>query len=115
MLERADFDAVLRGPDRFSHRALRLHYLRRPGTPARLGVVIAKRVASRAVDRNRFKRLTREAFRHAAPGLAGFDIVVVAKSDVLALEPGAVREALDATFARLAKLNAPVQVGTIAR
>ena len=115
MLERADFDAVLRGTDRFSHRALRVHFLRRPGSHARLGVVIAKRVASRAVDRNRFKRLAREAFRHTASALAGFDIVVVAKSDVLALEPRAVREALDATFERLAKLNAPLQVGTIAR
>ena len=115
MLERVEFDAVLRGSDRFSHRALRLHYLRRPGARARLGVVIAKRVAPRAVDRNRFKRLAREAFRPIADTLAGFDLVVVAKSDVLALDAHAVREALDSTFARLAKLNAPVQAGTIAR
>ena len=115
MLERVEFDAVLRGPDRLSHRAIRLHYLRQPGAGARLGVIIAKRVAPRAVDRNRFKRLAREAFRHVADALAGFDLVVVAKPDVLALDARAVREALDSTFARLAKLNAPVQVGTIAR
>ena len=94
---------------------MRLHFLRKPGAPARLGVVIAKRVAARAVDRNRFKRVTRETFRHAAAALAGFDVVVVAKPEVLALEPTAVREALESTFARLAKLNVPGQVGTIAR
>lgn len=43
---------------------------------ARLGVVAAKRIAKRAVDRNRARRLVREAFRRAQAGLAGLDVVV---------------------------------------
>ena len=35
---------------------------------ARLGVVVAKRLAPRAVTRNLIKRLAREVFRHAALG-----------------------------------------------
>lgn len=43
---------------------------------ARLGVVAAKRIAKRAVDRNRARRLVREAFRRAQAALAGLDVVV---------------------------------------
>lgn len=43
---------------------------------ARLGIIASSRVAARAVDRNRFKRMVREAFRIARPRLGGFDIVV---------------------------------------
>jgi len=41
---------------------------------ARLGVVVAKRLAPRAVTRNLIKRLTREVFRKA--GLDGVDCIV---------------------------------------
>lgn len=43
---------------------------------ARLGLVIPKRLARRAVLRNLIKRLARESFRHLAHRLPGVDIVV---------------------------------------
>jgi len=43
---------------------------------ARIGIVAGKRIAPRAVDRNRVKRLVRQAFRKARQGLPGMDIVV---------------------------------------
>jgi ribonuclease P protein component len=42
----------------------------------RLGVVIGRRVASRAVDRNRCKRHVRELFREVQSQLVGLDIVL---------------------------------------
>jgi len=52
-------------------------YVRPNGEPlARIGIITSKRVASRAVDRNRMKRLVREAFRSMRLRLQGFDIVV---------------------------------------
>ena len=42
---------------------------------ARVGIITARRVARRAVDRNRAKRLIREAFRNMRQGLGGMDIV----------------------------------------
>ena len=46
----------------------------RPG--ARLGLVVAKRLARRAVQRNLLKRLAREAFRHARASLPPYDLVL---------------------------------------
>ena len=43
---------------------------------ARLGIVAAKRVAPRAVDRNFAKRLVRERFRRQQRHLAGLDVLV---------------------------------------
>ena len=43
---------------------------------ARIGIIVSRRVAQRAVDRNRAKRLVREAFRKARHRLGGMDLVV---------------------------------------
>lgn len=52
--------------------------------PSRLGIVAAKAQLPLAVDRNRAKRLVREAFR-ACPGLFpdGWDVVVVVRRSLL--------------------------------
>ncbi|MCX7176609.1 MAG: ribonuclease P protein component [Proteobacteria bacterium] len=50
---------------------------------ARLGLVIAKKLAHRAVQRNLLKRLAREAFRLARQGLPSYDLVLR-----LAKQPG---------------------------
>ena len=46
------------------------------GPHARIGIIASKRVAPRAVDRNRAKRLVREAFRQLRHRLGGVDVVV---------------------------------------
>lgn len=46
------------------------------GPHARIGIIASKRVAPRAVDRNRAKRLVREAFRKLRHRLGGVDVVV---------------------------------------
>lgn len=46
------------------------------GNEARLGLVIGKKQAPRAVTRNLIKRLAREAFRLRREQLSGFDILV---------------------------------------
>lgn len=52
-------------------------YARPNGLPhARIGIIASKRVAPRAVDRNRAKRLVREVFRAMQARLNGTDIVV---------------------------------------
>lgn len=42
----------------------------------RLGLIVPKRILGRAVDRNRVKRILREAFRLMQMGLGGLDVVI---------------------------------------
>jgi ribonuclease P protein component len=69
------------------------------GGPARLGIVVAKKQLAKAVDRNRAKRLLREAFRAVGPEFpAGWDVVLVARRSLpaqpLARLVAALREGL---------------------
>jgi ribonuclease P protein component len=50
---------------------------------ARIGIIVGSRVARRAVDRNRAKRLVREAFRRARYRLGSLDVVVELRRRVL--------------------------------
>ncbi|MFO7858777.1 MAG: ribonuclease P protein component [Ectothiorhodospiraceae bacterium] len=45
----------------------------------RLGLAVGRRVATRAVDRNRIKRIARESFRHHQQELPPVDLVLVAR------------------------------------
>lgn len=49
------------------------------GAEARLGLVVSKKGAKLAVQRNRVKRIIRESFRHSTAELAGLDFVVLAQ------------------------------------
>ena len=77
----------------FNHRRVlrgdwfNLHYRPGIGSTARLGLVVAKKQARRAVQRNLLKRIARDAFRQVRAGLPTFDLVlrlakpVVGRSD----------------------------------
>ena len=52
----------------------------------RLGVTVSRRVASRAVERNRLKRTIKESFRHQQTILAGLDIVTIARTATQEIE-----------------------------
>lgn len=55
-----------------------LHYgpRRVPGAPARLGLVIGKKLLRHSVQRNLVKRIAREQFRLRHPGLPARDLVL---------------------------------------
>jgi ribonuclease P protein component len=56
-----------------------LHYrVQAPGedSGARLGLVVAKRLLRRSVDRNLIRRLARESFRTLRPGLPARDLIL---------------------------------------
>jgi ribonuclease P protein component len=71
----AEFAAVRASSLRLRGERFEVRYRRNGGPTARLGLVIPKNLARRAVLRNLIKRLIREGFRVIRPTLPGFDLV----------------------------------------
>jgi len=73
---RGSFTAALRSPRKLRSPTILLHFAAgRPGQ-SRLGLAVTKRLTRRSVDRNRMKRLAREAFRRHGVKSAGLDLVL---------------------------------------
>ena len=67
---------VLRGEKFDLHYRSRDEVSVKTSVGARLGLVIAKKLARHAVQRNLLKRLAREVFRHARQGLPAYDLIL---------------------------------------
>lgn len=66
----------MRGGIRRNLAGFTFFFFRRPAGHARLGILISRKHASRATDRNRIKRCIREAFRQSQAGLGAMDLLV---------------------------------------
>lgn len=84
-----------------------LHWRAHEG-PARLGMAVSRKVDKRAVERNRIKRVLRDAFRHLLPELAGGDCVVVARAGAARASGPEIREAFLRVLRRAGALPVPV-------
>ncbi|MBL8489669.1 MAG: ribonuclease P protein component [Rhodocyclaceae bacterium] len=82
LLEAAGFSAVFSARRSLRGESFDLLYKPNGGSGPRLGLVVAKKLARRAVMRNLLKRLARESFRAAAPGLPSVDLVLRLKKAV---------------------------------
>lgn len=76
---RGSFAAALRGPRKLRSQAMLLHVIAGSAGVSRLGLIAPKRLARRSVDRNRLKRLAREAFRRHEVKMAGLDLVLAVR------------------------------------
>jgi ribonuclease P protein component len=65
------------------------------GPTARLGLAISKKHARRSVDRNRIKRVAREAFRVRRQSLPPVDIIVLSRAGIAGAERAELRAELD--------------------
>jgi ribonuclease P protein component len=72
----SEYSAVLASPLRVRSRHFEIRYRAADGASPRLGLIVPKRLAKRAVVRNTVKRLSREAFRTVRERLACVDLVV---------------------------------------
>ena len=65
-----------------------------------------KKVAARAVDRNRIKRQIRESYRQQQPALPAVDIVILARGGCIQATSPQLRELLDRLWKRTVVLCA---------
>lgn len=80
LLRPDEFKAVFDAPIKKIHTPHLLAFIGKSDkSSARLGLAITKKKLKKAVDRNRIKRITREAFRHHCPALIPIDVVLIVK------------------------------------
>jgi len=76
------FGPILRSGSKFRGENLVLHALPAPAGASRLGIALSRRLVPLAVERNRVKRVVREAFRRHGAKDSGHDCVVALRAAV---------------------------------
>lgn len=114
LLTRAAFDEVFRAGQSAGSNFFRV--LVRPASTAsaRIGITVPKRVVKFAHDRNRIKRLLREAFRQQRLDLPAIDLVVLARGAIASANNLALRQDIVKIFARAAALKLQTDAGKMA-
>lgn len=76
-------------------------------------MAVSRKVDTRAVGRNRIKRVLRDAMRHLLPDLAGGDYVIVARSAAATATNPQIRDAFVRVLRRAGALPLPAAPGTM--
>lgn len=69
----------------------------------RLGLAVSRKAARLAVQRNRIKRLVRQAFRTSAHRLPPVDVVVIARPGIASRSNGEIQRSISMHWKRMAK------------
>jgi len=109
---RAEYGRVFDQGRRAQHALLTLHYVV-DEQPARLGLAVSRKVDTRAVVRNRIKRVLRDRFRHLRADLVPGAYVVVARPPAARAGNPELRAAFDLLLQRARALLPATPVGTM--
>lgn len=101
LLVASDYRRVFKQRQALTSRHFVMQYALSGGTEPRLGLVMKKKVARRAIDRNKLKRCARESFRMNRQQLTGLDVVVIARHGAASHDKQALRQELDALWTQL--------------
>lgn len=106
LLSAADYNSVFKQNQRFGDKYWTVLVRRVPGSAARLGLAVAKKRAKRAVDRNKLKRIAREAFRLQQSSLYGTELVVMNRDAAASADAVSLRRAFDRLLGKIQKSTA---------
>ncbi len=113
LTKRSEFDRAFQSRQRFHTRCFRVHYCDAPEDTARLGITLSRKVARRAHDRNRMKRLVRESFRLERHALPALDLVLLAKPELGSAGEDLLKSDLELLWRRVRTLKPVDEDGTI--
>jgi ribonuclease P protein component len=100
LTERRRFHAVYRRGRSWSNAEMVVHVLPRPTAERQFGFVVGKKIGG-AVQRNRVRRLLREACRALLPGVPpGLDVVIVARPPAAAAALNQLTDGMRGLFQR---------------
>lgn len=109
----AEFVAMRRKGRRAGGQFFNAQFAPADGEGARLGLAVSRRVSTRAVRRNRIKRIARESFRRRRAKLPPVDILLIARETADAQTSEVLRADLEAIWRRVAALNERGRPGTM--
>lgn len=92
LIHKSDFQSVFSKSKRTVYKNLLALYCVNKMFYARLGLIIGKKYARYAVERNLIRRIIRESFRHQKETLKGLDIVVLLRTECTPLDKKALRD-----------------------
>ena len=113
LLSKKDFAHVRESGRRSGVRHFSAEIAPGAGEVARLGLAVSRRVSTRAVRRNRIKRIARDSFRKIRASLPRVDILLIARTSADAEDNDALRADLEALWKRVAALNGERRTGTM--
>lgn len=99
LLTKQDFDRVFSYRKRYFFDLFVAYYCCNDLDRPRLGVIVSKRNAKKAVDRNRVKRVIRESFRLCKLDLPNNDYVICLRN-MKAVDKTALRKSVDTLWQR---------------
>jgi ribonuclease P protein component len=102
LVNKAEFQWVFDDSTKVSQKHLLALYKPNHAEHARVGIIVGKRVANRAVERNQIKRVIRESFRAIQQNLIGLDIIIIARQQCDSLDKVQLREGIDKLWQKLA-------------
>ena len=98
---KSEFKTVFDNPHKVTQKYFTVLFRRNEKSYTRLGIIVGKRVANRAVTRNRIKRVIREYFRITQERWMGIDVLIIARQHCDTLDNVALREGIDKLWLKL--------------
>jgi ribonuclease P protein component len=105
LVTQAEYKALFNQSNKVSYRFLTILYKKNNNLYGRIGLIVGKRVAKKAVTRNKIKRVIRESFRFQQQKLSGIDLIVIARKQCDKLSKQKLREGIDQLWEKLLMLQ----------
>lgn len=107
LLSGKDYSHVFKQNKRYSDRYWTILARKNETGLSRLGLAIAKKRAKRAVDRNKIKRVAREAYRVQRDRLPGLELVVMNRDAATHASLKDLRVSIDRLFGKMSRATNP--------